>query len=223
MRKILVLVEGQTEEQFVSNVLDRHLWTKGRCAVPTIVTTKRVKATGGQFKGGVPSYEKTKRELARLLEDASAVQVTTFFDYYALPPSFPGMDSRPADTPFARVQHLEDALRADLDHVRFAPFLMLHEFEAMLFSEPIRLESLLQPQTVDRMSAIRASVPTAEEIDETPENAPSRRLRRIFNETETAAYEKPLFGTLLSLEIGLPAIRTACRRFDVWVSALENA
>jgi hypothetical protein len=56
MKKILVLVEGQTEETFVRDVLDRHLQTVGSCAIPKILVTK-VTRQGTQYKGGVRSYD----------------------------------------------------------------------------------------------------------------------------------------------------------------------
>jgi hypothetical protein len=34
-------------------------------------------------------------------------------------------------------------------------------------------------------------------------------------------YEKPLFGNLAALEVGLDAIRAACPHFDSWLSQIE--
>ena len=70
-----VLVEGQTEESFVKNIL-RQKVPEGLYLQPVIVATKRVN-TGGKFKGGVPSYPKVRDELMRLLRDSSAKMVTS--------------------------------------------------------------------------------------------------------------------------------------------------
>ncbi|TVS10061.1 MAG: DUF4276 family protein, partial [Planctomycetaceae bacterium] len=35
-------------------------------------------------------------------------------------------------------------------------------------------------------------------------------------------YEKPLYGTLAAIEIGLDAIRQQCPLFDGWVARLES-
>jgi hypothetical protein len=48
MRKVLILVEGQTEERFVKDVLQPYLWDIGVHPEPKIATTKRVKL-GGHF------------------------------------------------------------------------------------------------------------------------------------------------------------------------------
>lgn len=89
-RKAFILVEGQTEETFVKNVLSEFL-PEGLFLQPVIIAKKRVNS-GGKFKGGVPRYPKVRNEIVRLLGDFSAVIVTTMLDYYALPPSFPGRE-----------------------------------------------------------------------------------------------------------------------------------
>ncbi|MCP4022163.1 MAG: DUF4276 family protein [Desulfobacteraceae bacterium] len=55
MKKVLVLVEGPTEEAFVRHILQNHLMDYKVMIIPTIVTTKRVKS-GPNFKGGIVSY-----------------------------------------------------------------------------------------------------------------------------------------------------------------------
>lgn len=68
MKKILILAEGQTEETFVKNILAPHLWSKEIFCIPKLATTKRVKS-GADFKGGIVSYEKLKRDIRHLLQD----------------------------------------------------------------------------------------------------------------------------------------------------------
>ncbi len=89
MRKVLILVEGQTEERFVKDVLQPYLWDGGVHPEPKIVTTKRVKR-GAHFKGGITNFKKVEDDLRRFLGDTDAALVTTMFDYYGLPDDFPG-------------------------------------------------------------------------------------------------------------------------------------
>jgi hypothetical protein len=35
-------------------------------------------------------------------------------------------------------------------------------------------------------------------------------------------YEKPLYGSLAAIEVGLDVIRQECKRFDQWVKCLEE-
>jgi hypothetical protein len=52
LTRALILVEGQTEEAFVRDVLTPHLAGFAVYPVPVLLKTKRVKA-GGAFRGGV--------------------------------------------------------------------------------------------------------------------------------------------------------------------------
>lgn len=56
MRRAHVLVEGQTEETFIRDVLGPHLVGLGIYLTPVLVATKRVKS-GLKFKGGLSHYE----------------------------------------------------------------------------------------------------------------------------------------------------------------------
>ncbi len=89
MSKVLILVEGQTEEAFVTQLLAPHLASRNVYPVPKLVITKRVKG-GPDFKGGVFSYIKVKNDIKLLLKDTSASVVTTLLDFYGLPSDFPG-------------------------------------------------------------------------------------------------------------------------------------
>jgi len=89
MRRILALVEGQTEEIFVRDVLDPHMARFDACVIPVLLKTKRVKS-GGHFRGGVTSTAQVLGDIRRLLGDSNAACVTTILDYYGLPSDFPG-------------------------------------------------------------------------------------------------------------------------------------
>ena len=64
-----ILVEGQTEERFVKQVLRDHLVSLNLSITPTLLTTKVVKS-GPNFKGGVTSFQKFESDLRRLLGGA---------------------------------------------------------------------------------------------------------------------------------------------------------
>jgi len=63
--QLLILVEGQTEERFVADVLREHLSAHSVYATSTILTTKLVKV-GPRFKGGVMSWNQIKRDLIKV-------------------------------------------------------------------------------------------------------------------------------------------------------------
>jgi hypothetical protein len=79
MKKILVLVEGQTEEQFTKKNLCEECFDSGIQFIPVILSTKKTKM-GNKFRGGVSTYSKIKSEVLMLLHDSSAAAVTTLID-----------------------------------------------------------------------------------------------------------------------------------------------
>jgi hypothetical protein len=215
-RKVFMLVEGQTEESFVKNVLSEFM-PAGLFLQPVVVATKRVNS-GGKFKGGVPSYAKVKGEVVRLLGDSSAMMVTTMLDYYALPTSFPGRPAPVGTTPEAKVRHVEVAWEADIGNTRFRAYLSLHEFEALLFSKTtVIAEGFAKPELASELEGIRSSFRTPEEINDHPETAPSARLEALY-----PRYSKPFFGILIARRIGVETMMAECPHFAEWVGFLKS-
>jgi len=217
MKRVLILVEGQTEERFVKDVLCPHLWARGIDATPKVATTKRVKR-GPDFKGGVTDYQKVENDLRKLLGDTDAVSVTTFIDYYALPADFPGMSNRPTGSPHDRARYVEAAWERKIDQDRFHAYLMIHEFEALLFAKPDELSTALyQPTILPQLMSIRSSFSTPEDINDNPQTAPSKRIAQLL-----PGYQKTLHGPLLTKRMGLELIRQECPHFNEWLSWLEG-
>lgn len=216
-KRILALVEGPTEERFLKDVIAPYLEPKEIFVFPKIITTKRAKQ-GPDFKGGIVQYAKVKNDLNRLLGDTDVAFVTTFIDYYGLPSEFPGLASRPNGSPLLRAQHVESEWQRQIDHPRFRPYLMVHEFEALLFTKPEELsKALYHPASITRLEAIRDAFPTPEDINDDPATAPSKRIRGIF-----PAYQKTLYGPLVTKRIGLPRLRSECPHFNEWLTWLES-
>ncbi|MFP2925408.1 DUF4276 family protein [Pyxidicoccus sp. 3LG] len=214
MKRILILVEGQTEETFVRDVLVPYFLTRELALSPKLVVTRRV-AAGGHDKGGFTRYKHVKDDLVRLLADTGAERVTTMLDYYGLPEDFPGLANRPAGDCYKRVEHVERAFAEDIGHRRFLPYLALHEFEALLFTDLNRC-SVFTPKAVSALQLARNAVSSPEEINDHRETAPSKRILAVMPE-----YRKRLHGPQAVQEIGLPQLRAACRHFDQWLSRLE--
>jgi hypothetical protein len=218
MKRVLIYVEGQTEETFVRDVLAPHL--KQTCQIdlrPTLARTKRTKS-GQTFKGGIVSYEQVKGDIQRLLGDSNAALVTTMIDYYGLPDNFPGKDTLPAGTPYVRVRHLENAFANDIGDPRFLPFLVLHEFETLVLVKPENLGRVL-PQYENQLRALVTDIRgiPPEEVNDGPHTHPSARILQHL-----PGYQKRLHGPLVIKDIGLETIREQCTHFNEWLKKLEG-
>lgn len=225
MRRLNLVVEGQTEEGFVNQVLAPHLGTLGIAAVARCVTTRRDRRRPDLVhRGGLPDYGKARRDLERWVAEDGGAAFTTMFDLYALPEDFPGFhESRRLADPYQRVAFLEAALAADLglgEH-RLIPYLQLHEFEALLFSDPAKFdwEYLEHDAQIARLVEIAEAHESPELIDDGPETAPSKRIARHIPEY---AYQKASRGPLIAQKIGIERMRARCPHFAEWLVRLES-
>ncbi len=221
------IVEGQTEEAFVNEVLGPALATFGVFTDAQRITTGR--RHGRVYRGGFVAYEHLARDLVRRMkEDAAANSwFTTMVDYYRLPSDFPGHAETPSHIPAAqRAVSLEAAFIGDVAGrltgmevvSRFIPYIQVHEFEALLFTDPAAFAEAFPdaPDVVGSLQSIRAQFDTPEHIDEGPATAPSKRIAAILPD-----YEKPISGLLIAQRIGVAAMRRECPLFDSWFTRLE--
>ena len=220
MAKVLIHVEGPTEEQFVNRILYSHLQNYDVLVIPIIVTTKPV-LTGRNFKGGSIPYAKAKKEIQRLLGDSSADMVTTMYDYYGLHKDFPGRETAKQKSGYEKVSHVENEFREDIGKRKFFPYLSFHEFEALLFSSPKtiadRFERGKQESLVSEILKITSKFSTPEEINDDPNTHPSQRLKNLAGD-----YNKVLNGTHIVEKIGLQKIRERCPHFHRWLNEMES-
>jgi len=209
MSRVLVFVEGQTEETFVRDLLVPYFSRLGIYLTPILAQTSP------GHKGGIVSYGKVKHQLTRLCRQDQGAYVTTMMDYYGLPNDFPGLDGHVPDA-HEQVVRLELALQQDIDAPNFIPNLMLHEFEALLFSAPEKFAEWLDDQALlAPMAAIRAAFATPEHINNSPQTAPSKRILTLVPN-----YKKTVDGPLIAEDIGLDAIRAQCPHFNNWIERL---
>lgn len=217
MKKVLISVEGQTEETFLREVLQPYFRSR-LLLQPVVLKTRRVPGRPANKGGHVP-YPQIKQELQSLLGDTSAVAVTTMYDFYALPHDFPGYGAMPQGKSIQKIAHLERAWADDIQHRHFQPYLQLHEFEALLFTEPARIVAWMNGAAEQQLalSRIQQAFPNPEEIDDGSNTSPSHRICDVF-----PAYQKVIAGSLIAMDIGLPAIRNACPHFNDWVNWMER-
>ena len=214
MSRLYVLVEGQTEEAFVRELLVAHYARLGRFLIPIIVSTRP------GYKGGVVSYAKVKPQIVRLCRQDPDAFVTTLFDLYALPADFPGKaaPTYPANaTGHQKAQFLEAQLAQDINQPNFLANLMVHEYEALLFTQPGMFAQWTDDAEV--VNALRAAVANAgspEDINDSPQTAPSKRILAVM-----PGYQKTFHGPLIACDIGLDALRQACPHFHAWLLAIE--
>lgn len=207
--RVYVFCEGQTEEQFVARILRPAFQARGIELTPIIFRTSR------SARGGVTSYGKVKWQIETKCKEDRGAWVTTMIDYYGLPTDFP--EAKISVAPQIRAQKLRDAFQNDIGEKNFIANLLVHEYEALLFSAPSAFANSFGTRAADELIKIRADVSSPEDINDRVETAPSKRIQRICG-----GYQKPLHGILIAEDIGLEAIRRECAMFNTWLQRLES-
>ncbi|MNF93028.1 hypothetical protein D3C84_756880 [compost metagenome] len=144
-------------------------------------------------------------------------RITTLVDFYG----FQDREGR------SRAQ-LEDAILAGVRNCttgfdeRFVlPYVQMHEFEGLLFSDVEQFEFVLDGWNARSRAAlleVYQAFETPEDINDSPETAPSKRILRIF---EPGTYSKTEHGPLIAEAIGIDQIRAQCPQFDAWMDQLQ--
>jgi len=222
MVELNFVVEGQTEEGFVNQVLHPHLLRLNIALRVRVVHTSRTPTRS--YRGGVTRYAKIRRDLNLWLRNdkRAGIRFTTMFDFYRFPRDLPGYSPATEQSdPRQSADLLQSAWAADIGDNRFIPYIQLHEFEALVLSDP----RLLVKAFPDRNHEVEALyqhcklLDSPELIDDTPENAPSKLIARFLPEY---AGRKASAGPLVAGHIGVEGIRLRCARFNAWLSRLES-
>lgn len=214
MKNVYIYCEGQTEEAFINEILYPYFIKMDIAVYPIVCTTKRT--TSRKYRGGVNDYNKIKRELTMLCKTHPNEYVTTMFDYYAMPDNTPEIGLHDPNI-YERIGKIEAAVNRDIGQANCMFHFMLHEFEAILFSNPESFELIAETDVVDKIRKIRESYPTPEHINNSPETAPSKRLERLIPN-----YAKIKNGTLISKDIGIDKILAECPHFCEWIKKIKE-
>ncbi len=210
--RLAISVEGQTEEEFVKQVLAGHLRTKGVEPTPILLGRAR-----GRFGGGNVSVDRLAPEMIHLLHSFDVV--TSLVDLY-------GFRGRGSMNREELEQHIHEAVVRKMNLSRnqsgIFPYVQQYEFEGLLFSEVETFEKAITTieipkESIEKLRRIREQFPTPEDINDNPETAPSKRIMQLI-----PRYIKRVHGPLLAEETGLETIRAECPLFDGWVKRLES-
>lgn len=219
--RIYIVTEGQTEEAFVRDLLLDHLQRFNIFDVrPHSITTGN--HNGRPIRGGFLKYNHLKNDVIRWLRQDPNSYVTTMVDLYGLPLDFPNRNHFMSNNdPYKKVEGAEEELYKDINNLRFIPYIQLHEFEAILFSD---IEEIHQSMIASgsnsshhrRLISIRNDYKTPEYINGSQFTAPSKRIKKIY-----PSYQKLTDGIIIAKRIGIETIRKECSHFDGWLSKLE--
>ncbi len=212
MRGLYILVEGQTEEEFINQCLCPYLHKWGIYDVrPMRISTSSIQ------KGGDLKFERYKNNVEKLLKTENDIIVSSLIDFFRLQTDFPKYSEAKAITDKQRrVNFLEKAIAEQINHFRFIPYIQLHEFEGLLFSDFKGYDLMnISQQNQRKLEDIIAHYTNPELLNDGELTAPSKRLENLIN-----GYRKKLHGIIIAEGIGIETILAKCPRFANWVEEL---
>ncbi len=218
MIRVNILVEGQTEETFVRELLGSYLGEQSIFVRARSVVTSRRK--GIIHKGGLSKYEKFKNDLYKWMKEDQNALYTSMLDFYALPEDFPGLDNvLSMSDPFSRVEHIERELARDIDSRCFIPYIQLHEFEALLLSNPEMFDKFFigKSDAISRLAELCNKFPSPEHINLGRETSPSKSIIHFIPDYKGA---KTAASPIIAKHIGLETMRSKCIHFSQWLDRL---
>lgn len=211
MIRVCIVCEGQTEVAFVQCCLAPHLQGFGVQAYPSILRTP----SSGQHRGGRVTVERLVKFMAHEFRNCQGI--TTLVDFY-------GFHKKATRTNVELEQSILRGLQQaipGLNPKRVRPYLQMHEFEALLFSDvkAFQLIDGCDVPTRQALQDIRNRYESPEDINDGKETAPSKRILGCL---KPGCYSKTEHGPLIAGHIGLATIRRQCPGFNQWLAWLEN-
>lgn len=217
MQRIIVICEGETEQEFCSKTLQPYFQNLGIHIQNPLIK---------KSMGGIVGWSDLKKQIEMHLKSDRNAFVTLFIDYYGLNrghqfPSWIEAEANPSVN--NRIEILESGMFSSIESSvqnRFIPYIQLHEFEGLLFNdiqvfyEQISTEELVG---LEELTNTFRDFKNPELINNGIETAPSKRLKRIV-----LGYNKIVYGNILAEAIGLSKIRAKSPRFNEWLNSLEQ-
>ena len=218
MKRIIVICEGQTEQVFVNPTLRKYLEGIGKNVnlQPPLVK---------KSKGGIVPWKDIKAQIEKHLKQEKDAFVTTLLDYYGIYEfhQFPSwQQAHQIQDKNQRLDLLEEEMKNDIDanlRDRFIPFLLLHEFETLIFSDKDSILNQLPRNDINipELDEVFNKFSNPEDINSGKQTSPSHRLLKIIK-----GYDKVVYGNIIIEEIGIHKIKSKTQRFNNWINILEN-
>ena len=216
MKRIIIICEGQTEQQFCNQVLYPYFLTKG-----ILIISQLIKKT----HGGIVNWQALKHQIEIQLKQDKMCYVTTLIDFYGLYPkhNYPQFaEALQKVDKSETLSIIEAGMQTDMEEdlqLRFVPYIQLYEMECMIFVNCDVIENYFEKSEINlkEIRSIATQFPNPELINNSRNTAPSKRLI-----TNIKGYNKVRDGISLLKEIGLEPIRAKCPRFNDWITQLEN-
>ena len=224
MKNLYVVVEGETEQEFVGRILSPYFTSIG-LYMNTRAILIRMKGGGHGFN----NFEHLRNTMKPLLYYADEPVITTMIDHYGINNNtkIPNYELCAGKTLVEdRIRCMEQALMDVVQSIKpyryFIPNIIQHEFETLLLANPREGFALEKKAIRQDVVALCDEFQNIEEINNTPDGAPSRRLEAIYRSNHQR-YEKIVNGVDIAELTSIESMINKCPRFAKWLERVISA
>lgn len=221
MKHLYIIVEGETELEFVNRILIPYFISKG---LITHIQGLMITMKGGGH--GVNNIEHFKKTLKPLLSNENEPIITTMIDHYGINsqkkiPNYTYCirEINVEDRISCMEQSLVNVVNSIKEYRYFIPNIVRHEMETLLFADPQKGFELEKDEIREDVLKICTEIPNIEDINCTPQGAPSKRLIQIYK-NYNQKYSKIAVGVDIAELTGIETILQKCPRFKSWIDKL---
>ena len=217
MKRLIIVCEGQTEQEFCNDILQPHLIQFG-----IVVQNPTIKKTAG----GIVSWSSLKHQIETHLKQDPTAFVTTLIDFYGIHANhnYPNwLQANQHNDKNIGMDLMEQGMLASIPaqlQQKFIPYIQLHEFEGLLFCDINVFDNGFEENEFLDYNYLVQTIndnQNPELINDSSITAPSKRLLKIIKD-----YSKITHGCLIAQDIGINKMRAKCPRFNKWIDDLEH-
>jgi hypothetical protein len=218
MRNLYIIVEGETELEFVNHFLIPYFYERG---ITSRIQAIPIKMSGGGH--GFNNIEHFKNTIKPLLKQKDTPYITTMIDHYGinsekkLPNYNICAQKQGAEVKISCIEeNLNKVVQSIEKYPFFIPNIIRHEMETLLFANPKTGFDLEDVAIKNAVLDILKKFPNIEDINDTPQGAPSKRLEKIY-EANGQKYNKVADAIGIIELTGLQIILEKCPKFKTWI------
>lgn len=221
MKHLYFIVEGETELEFINRIVMPYLYQKG---LNTMITAIPITMSGGGH--GFNHIQHFKNTIEPILNYENQPIITTMLDYYGInsKKKLPGfLECNKLNSVDDKISCLENALKEQVQSIKpypfFIPYIQKHEMETLLFANPNDGFDLGSNEIKNAVLAVCDDFPNIEDINNSYETAPSKRLEKIYKENGQS-YQKAADAVDIAELTTIGVMLEKSPRFRSWIENL---
>lgn len=223
MKPLYFIVEGPTEVEFVNRLVIPYLIEQRQ--LQTHIQAIPVDISGGGH--GYNNIEHFKNTIKPILSYRAEPVITSMLDYFAMnsETKMPGYTQciESNNSTDDKIACLENSLQEQVQRIKsyrfFIPYIQKHEMETLLFANPEQGFELYSESIKQAVLDVVVEYPNIEDINSTPEGAPSKRLAAIFQD-DRQKYNKVADCADIAELTGIDTMLVQCSRFSNWIEQI---